>query len=127
MLELTTGRRRWLLFVNLVAISLVVATMSALYPSLADISVRPGPTQAPPTRLLHPHPLVLAAVVLTAGALGDRFGRRATLIVGLALFTASSALPLWLDSPTWIIVLRGVAGVGAAFVMPSTLSLLTAS
>lgn len=127
MLELTTGRRRWLLFVNLVAISLVVATMSALYTSLADISVHTGATQAQLTWIVDSYTLVLAALVLTAGALGDRFGRRATLIVGLALFTASSALPLWLDSPTWIIVLRGVAGVGAAFVMPSTLSLLTAS
>src|SRR5690606_2622618 len=36
-------------------------------------------------------------------------------------------LPIWLDSPLWVIILRAVAGVGAAFVMPSTLSLLTAS
>ncbi|MBB1036038.1 MFS transporter, partial [Dietzia sp. CQ4] len=127
MLELTTGRRRWLLFVNIVAVSLVVATMSALYTSLPDIAVATGATQAQLTWIVDSYTLALAALVLTAGALGDRFGRRATLIVGLALFTVSSALPIWLDSPLWVIVLRAVAGVGAAFVMPSTLSLLTAS
>nr|WP_241730718.1 MFS transporter [Dietzia cercidiphylli] len=126
-MELTTGRRRWLLFVNIVAVSLVVATMSALYTSLPDIAVATGATQAQLTWIVDSYTLALAALVLTAGALGDRFGRRATLIVGLALFTVSSALPIWLDSPLWVIVLRAVAGVGAAFVMPSTLSLLTAS
>lgn len=127
MLELTAGRRRWLLTVNIVAVSLVVATMSALYTSLPDIAVAIGATQADLTWIVDSYTLALAALVLTAGALGDRFGRRATLIVGLALFTISSALPLWLDSPLWLIILRGVAGLGAAFVMPSTLSLLTAS
>ncbi|AVZ38283.1 MULTISPECIES: MFS transporter [unclassified Dietzia] len=127
MLELTTGRRRWLLFVNIVAVSLVVATMSALYTSLPDIAVATGATQAQLTWIIDSYTLALAALVLTAGALGDRFGRRATLIVGLVLFTAASALPIWLDSPLWVIALRAVAGVGAAFVMPSTLSLLTAS
>lgn len=127
MLELTAGRRRWLLFVNMVAVSLVVATMSALYTSLPDIAVAIGATQAELTWIVDSYTLALAGLVLTAGALGDRFGRRATLIVGLALFTVSSMLPLWLDSPLWLIILRAVAGVGAAFVMPSTLSLLTAS
>lgn len=126
-LELSAGRRRWLLFVNIVAVSLVVATMSALYTSLPDIAVETGATQAELTWIVDAYTLALAALVLTAGALGDRFGRRATLIAGLALFTVSSAAPLWLDSPTWIIVTRAVAGIGAAFVMPSTLSLLTAS
>ncbi|HHX83786.1 MAG TPA: MFS transporter [Actinomycetales bacterium] len=127
MLELSAGRRRWLLFVNIVAVSLVVATMSALYTSLPDIAVATGATQAELTWIVDSYTLALAALVLTAGALGDRVGRRATLIAGLALFTVSSAAPLWLDTPTWIIVTRAVAGVGAAFVMPSTLSLLTAS
>ena len=127
MSELTAGRRRWLLLVNMVAVSLVVATMSALYTSLPDIAVAIGATQAELTWIVDAYTLALAGLVLTAGALGDRFGRRATLIAGLALFTVSSALPLWLDSPLWLIILRAVAGVGAAFVMPSTLSLLTAT
>nr|WP_313313626.1 MFS transporter [Dietzia maris] len=126
-LELSPGRRRWLLFINIVAVSLVVATMSALYTSLPDIAVAIGATQAELTWIVDSYTLALAALVLTAGALGDRFGRRATLIVGLALFTVSSVLPLWLDSPLWLILLRAIAGIGAAFVMPSTLSLLTAS
>lgn len=46
MLELSAGRRRWLLFVSLVAVSIVVATMSALYTSLPDIAVAIGATQA---------------------------------------------------------------------------------
>ncbi|WP_297613729.1 MFS transporter [Nocardia sp.] len=70
--------------------------------------------------------LALACLVLPAGALGDRFGRRVVLIIGMAIFTLASAIPLLIGGPLWLIGARAAAGVGAAFVMPSTLSLLTA-
>jgi MFS family permease len=69
--------------------------------------------------------LVLACLLLPAGAIGDRYGRRRALLVGLAVFAVASFAPLIFDSPPQIIAARAVAGAGAAFVMPATLSLLT--
>ena len=69
--------------------------------------------------------LAIACLVLPAGAVGDRYGRRGVLIAGLAVFAAASVVPLAFDSPWWLIGARAAAGVGAALVMPSTLSILT--
>ncbi len=58
--------------------------------------------------------------------MGDRYGRRVVLIAGLAVFSVASALPLLMSGPVWLIAARAAAGAGAALVMPSTLSILTA-
>lgn len=125
--ELTPGRRAWLMTVASAALALIIGGMSALYTSLTDIAVDTGASQSQLTWIVDAYTLALAALVLTFGAFGDRVGRRLALISGLAVFTVATALPLVLDSPTWLIVWRGAAGVGAALIMPSTLSLLTAT
>lgn len=112
--------------VSCLAVALVIGSMAALYTSLPDIAAATGATQSQLTWVVDGYTLALACLVLPAGALGDRYGRRAVLIVGLLVFSAASAIPLFVQDPIWVIVARGVAGVGAAFVMPSTLSLLTA-
>jgi MFS family permease len=70
--------------------------------------------------------LVLACLLLPAGAVGDRYGRRGALLADLAVFAVASIAPVFLRTPEQIIASRALAGVGAAFVMPATLSLLTA-
>jgi len=70
--------------------------------------------------------LVFAAVLLTAGALGDRFGRRKALTFGLLVFALGSGLSALADSSGMLIATRALMGVGGAFIMPSTLSILTA-
>src|SRR5205085_6387021 len=69
--------------------------------------------------------LLFAASVLAAGSLSDRFGRKGMLLAGLAIFGLASMAGGLTDSPGQLIVARGVMGVGAAMVFPSTLSLLT--
>ncbi|WP_054813128.1 MFS transporter [Nocardia arizonensis] len=118
---------RWLLILSCLAVTLVIASMAALYTTLPQIAVDIGASQAELTWIVDGYTLALACLVLPAGALGDRFGRRAALVIGLIVFSLASALPLLLDSPTWMIAARGLAGVGAALVMPSTLSLVTTS
>ena len=68
--------------------------------------------------------LVFAGLLLLAGALGDRYGRRRTLLAGLAVFAASSAAAASAGSVEALIAWRAVMGAGAAFIMPATLSLL---
>jgi EmrB/QacA subfamily drug resistance transporter len=68
--------------------------------------------------------LVFAGLLLVAGALGDRYGRKRTLLAGLAVFGAASAAAAYAGGVDALIAARAVMGAGAAFIMPATLSLL---
>jgi EmrB/QacA subfamily drug resistance transporter len=119
--------RSWLLTVASFDVLLVISSMVALNAALPDIALETAATQTQLTWVVDGYTLVLACLLLPAGALGDRYGRRGALLVGLAIFSLASIAPVFLDSPVQIIVARAVAGVGAAFIMPATLSLLTAA
>ena len=121
-----TGGQRWTLVVSCLSVALVIGSMAALYTSLPDIAEQTGATQSQLTWVVDGYTLVLAGLVLPAGAVGDRYGRRLVLILGLLVFSAASVIPLLMADPWWLISARAIAGLGAAFVMPSTLSLLTA-
>lgn len=127
MAGLTKAGRLWLLTVASFDVLLVISSMVALNAALPDIALETGATQTQLTWVVDGYTVVLACLLLPAGALGDRYGRRGALLLGLAIFGAASAAPVFLDSPLQIIVARAVAGAGAAFMMPATLSLLTAA
>src|SRR5262249_60495896 len=69
--------------------------------------------------------IVFACLLLTAGSLGDRYGRRRMLMFGLAWFGVFSALASTASSPGMLIAARALMGVGGAFIFPTTLSILT--
>jgi MFS transporter, DHA2 family, integral membrane protein len=69
--------------------------------------------------------LIFAGLLYTAAALGDRFGRKGALQAGLLVFAAGSTLGALAQGPGLLIASRAIMGIGAAFVMPSTLSILT--
>src|SRR5213596_3896052 len=69
--------------------------------------------------------LVFAALVLAAGNLGDRVGRKGVLLAGLGVFGAATIAGGLGDSPGELIAARAVMGLGAALIFPATLSLLT--
>src|SRR3954451_13462955 len=71
--------------------------------------------------------LVFAGVLLSAGSLGDRFGRKRALSFGLAVFGLGSLGSALAGSPELLIAMRGLMGIGGALIMPSTLSILTAT
>lgn len=71
--------------------------------------------------------LFLASLLLTGGTLGDMFGRRKAFVGGLAVFTVGSMLCALSPSLSWLIAARSLQGVGAAIMMPTTLSVLTAT
>src|SRR4051812_19404754 len=121
----STARRGWTLTVACAGVALVIASMIALNTALSDIAAATSATQTQMAWVVDSYTLVLACLLLPAGAIGDRYGRRRALLVGLAIFALASIGPLLFDSPMQIIAARAVAGAGAAFVMPATLSLLT--
>jgi EmrB/QacA subfamily drug resistance transporter len=69
--------------------------------------------------------LVFAGLLLTMGAVGDRFGRKLALDAGLLVFAAGSAASAFAGSPTVLIAARAAMGIGAALIMPATLSIIT--
>jgi EmrB/QacA subfamily drug resistance transporter len=71
--------------------------------------------------------LTFASLLLTGGKLGDLLGRRLIFVIGLVVFTASSLFCGLSSSATELIAARGVQGVGAALMMPSTLSIISAT
>ena len=117
--------RTWTLAVACMGVGLVVASMTALNTALGDLAVATSATQTQLTWIVDGYTLALACLLLPAGAIGDRYGRRGALLTGLVVFAVGSMAPALLHSPLQIILGRAVAGVGAAFVMPATLSLLT--
>src|SRR3954453_18481249 len=69
--------------------------------------------------------VVFAGLLLTAGSLGDRFGRRGVLTAGVGLFAVASGASALATTSGQLIALRALTGVGAALVFPATLSILT--
>jgi EmrB/QacA subfamily drug resistance transporter len=118
-------RTIWLIFVVCTAVSMVVAAMAALNTALPQIAPDIEATSNQLTWLIDGYTLTLAALLLPAGALGDRYGRRLALIGGLVVFAVGSLMPIWINDPNLFIASRCFTGIGAAFAMPATLSLIT--
>jgi EmrB/QacA subfamily drug resistance transporter len=109
------------------SLALVVAGVSMLNVALPTMARALGASQTDQQWITDGYTVALAALLLFAGALGDRFGRRRALIAGLALFGASNAFSVFTNSAGSLVVWRVLAGVGAALIMPATLSTITSS
>ncbi len=108
-----------------IALATVVSATSSLNVALPDIARSTHASQTQLEWVIDAYSLVFAALLLPAGAIGDRYGRRLTLIVGLTVFGAASAVAMAAGSANELIGLRAVLGLGAALVMPATLSTIT--
>lgn len=107
------------------ALAAVVAAMSSLNVALPGIARATHASQTQLAWVIDAYSLVFASLLLPAGAIGDRYGRRRALIAGLLIFGAGSAVAMTANSATELIGLRAVLGLGAALVMPATLSTIT--
>ena len=123
-------RRWWILAVLCLSLLIIVVDNSILNVALPTLA-RPesqGGLDATTSQLqwmVDAYTLVFAGLLLTAGSLGDRFGRRGALQVGLSVFGLGSLLSAMASSPSQLIASRALMGVGGAFIMPGTLSLIT--
>jgi len=107
------------------ALMMVVAAVAGLNVALPSIARDTGASMTQLQWIVDAYALVFAALLLPAGALGDRFGRKPLLSIGLTLFGAVSFAALFAHSPGTLIVLRAGLGVAAALIMPVTLSVIT--
>jgi EmrB/QacA subfamily drug resistance transporter len=110
-----------------VALGAVTAAMASLNVALPDLARATQATQTQLEWIIDSYSLVFAALLLPAGALGDRYGRRRALLAGLVIFGAASAVAMTASSANELIFLRGLTGLGAALVMPATLSTITST
>lgn len=106
------------------ALALVIGANSSLSVALPDLAADLGATQTQLSYVVNVYALVFAALLLPIGIAADKYGRRGFLVAGLALFGAASLASAYVGSVEAVIALRGVAGLGAAAVMPATLSVL---
>jgi len=118
-------RRWWILFamcLSLVVITLDNTILNVAVPTIVrDLDATNSQLQW----IIDAYTLVFAGLLLTAGAMGDRFGRRGALQIGLAIFGLGSLLSMFASDPAHLIATRGIMGVGGAFIMPATLSIIT--
>lgn len=122
----TAYDRRWIglgvLCLSLLVVSLDNTILSVALPSLsADL----GATTSQLQWIIDGYTLVFAGLLLTTGSLGDRYGRRSALSLGLVIFVLGSIASAFANTAGMLIATRSVMGVGAALIMPATLSLLT--
>ncbi len=121
------ARTRAVLAVVAVALMTVVSAVSGLNVALPDLARATGASQAQLTWVVDAYTVVFAGLLLFAGALGDRFGRKRLLAGGLVVFGAAALAGSMTDDPGALIAVRALMGLGAAGIMPTTLSVITTS
>ncbi|MEV6771760.1 MFS transporter [Nocardia sp. NPDC051030] len=117
--------RRWWILIVLCLSTLVLVVdnmaLSVAVPSLArDLDASAQDLQW----ILDSYILVFAGLLLTSGSLGDRYGRRKIMLIGLAVFGVASLVGTLATNPAELIGARVAMGIGGALIMPSTLSIL---
>jgi DHA2 family multidrug resistance protein-like MFS transporter len=118
--------QRWkALTVLVIGLLVVILDNTILNVALKTIQEDLGATQNELVWAINAYSLAFAALLVTWGVLGDRFGRKRILLIGLVLFGAASALCAFATSPGELIAFRALMGIGGASVMPISLSIIT--
>ena len=122
-------RRRWMilgvLVISLIAIVLDNTVLNVALKTIAQPRGGLGASQSQLEWGINSYTLVFAGLLFTFGVLGDRIGRKRMLIVGMAMFGLFSLLTAYAHSPDQLIFARAAMGLGAAAVMPQTLSIIS--
>ena len=118
-------RRRWLILgVLCLSVFVIVIDGTIVNVALPTLVTQLHATTSQLQWIVDAYTLVFAGLLLAAGSLGDRFGRKGFLMAGMALFGLFSGLGAMSTSPGQLIAARGAMGVGAALIFPATLAIL---
>ena len=120
------GWRRWMVLLVMSLGTLVVfVDNTVVNTALPAISIDLGASITTLQWIVDAYVLALVGLLLLGGTLGDRYGRRLWMIIGLLVFGAASVVAALSTSAEQLIVGRALQGVGAALVLPATLSIIT--
>ena len=126
--SLAADPRRWLvLAIVSVALLLIVIDMTVLYTALPRLTHDLAATASAKLWIVNIYALVVSGLLLGMGTLGDRLGHKRLFMAGLCVFGLASLCAAFAPSPTLLIAARALLGVGAAMMMPATLSLIRLS
>jgi EmrB/QacA subfamily drug resistance transporter len=121
----TNARRAWTLILVSAALFMVTLDNLVVTTALPRIRIDLGASISGLEWIVNGYTLSFAVLLLTGAALGDRFGRRRIMTIGLSVFTAASAAAALAPNTTILIAARAIQGAGAALVLPLTLTLLS--
>ncbi|MEV6295656.1 MFS transporter [Streptomyces sp. NPDC051896] len=126
-MERPYARRWWALLVLCLSLLIIVMANTALTVAAPDMTKDLGLSSADLQWVIDGYTVPYAALMLLLGAIGDKYSRRGALVLGLLVFGAGAVFGYLADSAATVIAARAVMGVGAALIMPATLSLLAAT
>ncbi len=119
------GRREWTaLGVLMLPLLLVSMDVSVLYFAVPAISADLAPSGTQQLWIFDIYAFVLAGLLMTMGAIGDRIGRRRLLLIGAVAFGAASLVAAYAHTAEMLIAARAALGIGGATLMPSTMALV---
>jgi EmrB/QacA subfamily drug resistance transporter len=118
-------RRWWLLAVLSLGLALVIMSIAGVNVALASLQRDLGVTLSILQWINNAYTITFGGLLLMAGALGDRYGRKGALEFGLVVFGGAALLGGFASSSAVLLVSRALMGLGAAFIMPVTLSIAT--
>ncbi|WTW92796.1 MFS transporter [Streptomycetaceae bacterium NBC_01309] len=107
---------------SVLLVMVMVAAINLAIPDLAASGLHPSASEL--LWIVDAYVIVFAGLLIPAGAVGDRFGRKGALLAGLALFTAGATVSAAAPGVPVLLAGRAITGAGAALVMPATLSIL---
>ncbi|MEA2306028.1 MAG: hypothetical protein QOH43_3308 [Solirubrobacteraceae bacterium] len=119
------NRRWWTLGAMCFALFMIMLDNTVVNVALPSIQRDLGASISGLEWTVNAYTLSFAVVLVTGGRLGDIFGRRRAFLFGVVTFAASSALIGFAQSDAWLVGWRAVQGIGAAFMMPATLSIIS--
>ncbi|MGY1806729.1 MFS transporter [Blastococcus sp. SYSU D00669] len=119
------ARRWWVLATMTVCLLVVITGNTILNVALPTLQRELDATQGELQWAIDAYILVFAGLLFSWGVIGDRIGRRRTLLIGLTVFAVASTFAAFSGSPVELIVWRAVMGVGGAAVQPTTLAVIT--
>jgi EmrB/QacA subfamily drug resistance transporter len=117
--------RKQVLAVMCLALVLVVANVSMLNVALRAVGLDLSATSTQQHWIVDSYAVAFAALLLPCGALGDRYGRRTVMLIGMAISAVAAVIAALATSVDVLITARVISGVGAAMIMPGTLSSIT--
>ncbi|ADG11449.1 MFS transporter [Caulobacter segnis] len=119
------NRRRRILIAVCVALMAVIAAVTGLNVAQPHLALELGASQSQVLWVINIYAISLAALLLPLGAVGDRWGRKPVLLTGLAVFGVASVASGLAPTVGVMLAARGLSGLGAAMIMPVTLSVIT--
>jgi EmrB/QacA subfamily drug resistance transporter len=119
------NRRWWTLAAMCFALFMIMLDNTVVNVALPSIQDDLGATISSLEWTINAYTLTFAVLLVTGGRLGDIFGRRRMFLLGVVVFALSSAAIGLAPDQTWLVVGRAAQGVGAALMMPATLSIIT--